>query len=149
VLREADWFSRVGVRDTFAAVVLASWEDAMELRGSIEWGNLRLEMVNDYHEQLDKRSREKRLKWNQIVDELKETLIPFVAGKVEHVARDYRLPKGFEHSVQWDILHFCMEMEYADVYPPGFYANLASWYGKGHFPCGWQGVFPAGMLIIY
>ena len=52
-------------------------------------------------------------------------------------------------AVQWDILHVCMEAEYADVYPPGFYASQAYWYVKGHFPCGWQGEFPNGKLIVY
>ena len=51
--------------------------------------------------------------------------------------------------MQWDILGACIEMEYADLCPPGFYTNLASWYVKEHFPCGWQGVFPQGMLIVY
>jgi hypothetical protein len=55
----------------------------------------------------------------------------------------------FENMVQWDILHVCMEAEYADVYPPGFYASQAYWYVKGHYPCGWQGEFPKGKLIIY
>jgi len=52
--------------------------------------------------------------------------------------------------VQWEILGVCMEAEYADVYPPGFYASQAYWYVKGHFPCGWEGgEFPKGKLIIY
>ena len=98
---------------------------------------------------MDERSPERLRKWNEIVNGLKKTLIPFVQGKIEPVVWEHRLPKAFEHVVQWDILHACMETEYADVYPTGFYANLASWYIKGHFPCGWQGVFPQGILIIY
>jgi hypothetical protein len=137
------------VHDTLAAIVLASWSEAMALRGSAEWQDLRLEMANQYCERLNERSRERLAKWNEIVDGLKKTLIPFVRGKIEPAVREHKLPKAFGDTVQWDILHACMETEYADVYPPGFYANLASWYIKGHFPCGWQGVFPQGMLIIY
>jgi hypothetical protein len=58
-------------------------------------------------------------------------------------------PRTFEDAVQWDILNVCMEAEYADIYPPGFYASQAYWYVKGHFPCGWQGNFPEGKLIMY
>jgi hypothetical protein len=72
-----------------------------------------------------------------------------VRPKIEPVEREHELPKAFEHTVQWDILHVCMETEYADVVPSGFYAGLASWYIRGHFPCGWQGVYPQGMQIIY
>jgi hypothetical protein len=35
------------------------------------------------------------------------------------------------------------------VYPPGFFASNAYWYIKGHFPCGWEGEFPKGTLVIY
>jgi len=65
------------------------------------------------------------------------------------VVRENDLPKAFEDTVQWDIIHLCMEAEYADVYPPGFYASQGYWYAKGHFPCGWQGEFPLGTRIIY
>jgi hypothetical protein len=148
-LRSAHWLSRVGLHDAVDAAVLTSWHEAIVLSGSIEWENLRLDMANAYRRRLQERSKERWLKWNEVVDALKQTLIPFVRGKIEPVVREQKLPKAFEHHVQWDILHACMETEYADVYPPGFYANLASWYIKGHFPCGWQGVFPQGLQIIY
>jgi hypothetical protein len=65
------------------------------------------------------------------------------------VVAEHDLPKVFLDTVDWDILNLCMEAEYADVYPPGFYASQAYWYLKGHFPCGWQGAFPKGKLVIY
>jgi hypothetical protein len=148
-LRNANWFSHVGELDTLSAIVVSSWHEAFVLGDSIEWENLRLDMANEYYKRLRERSKERWLNWNGVVDDLKKTLIPFVRGKIEHVVREQRLPKRFEGAVQWDIQHVCMETEYADVYPPGFYAKLASWYIKGHFPCGWQGAFPQGMLIIY
>jgi len=92
---------------------------------------------------------ERANKWNDIVDELKKTLIPFVRRKIESVVREHKLPRVFEGRVQCDILGVCIETEYADLGLPGFYANLASRYIKGHFPCGWQGTYPQGMLIVY
>jgi hypothetical protein len=59
------------------------------------------------------------------------------------------VPGAFVDTVDWDILHVCMEAEYADVYPPGFFASQAFWYVQGHFPCGWEGEFPAGRLVLY
>jgi hypothetical protein len=148
-LQKAHWFSRVGVHDTLEAIIVPSWPEATALRGLAEREDLWLEMANEYRQRLQERSKERLGKWNEIARGLKKTLIPFVHGKVESVIRERDLPKAFEPTVQWDILHACMETEYADVYPPGFYANLASWYIKGHFPCGWQGVFPQGLLVIY
>src|SRR5215472_11130891 len=131
-LQEAHWFSRAGVYDTPDAIILSSWHEAMALRGSAEREDLWLEMANEYRQRLREQSKEGLARWNEIVRGLKKTLIPFVRGKVEPVVREHHLPKAFEHTVQWDILHACMETEYADVYPPSFYANLASWYIKGH-----------------
>ncbi len=148
-LERADWFAAVGVRDTSAAVVLSSWVDAVESCGSLEWENLLLEASNQYHERLAERSKERWAIWNDIVDEIKRATIPRVQRKVASVCAEHRLPQVFEDTVQWDILGVCMEAEYADVYPPGFYASQAHWYGKGHFPCGWQGTFPEGKLIVY
>jgi hypothetical protein len=148
-LQKAHWFSHVEVPDAPTAVVLTSWQEAIALCDSLEWENLQLDMANEYRRRLRERSKERWVKWNDIVVGLKVTLIPFVRGKIEPIVREYKLPKVFEASVQWDMLHVCMETEYADVYPPGFYANLASWYIKGHFPCGWQGTFPQGMQIVY
>src|ERR1700736_230171 len=147
-LEKAAWFSRVGVRDTEAAIVLSSWQEAVAHCGSLEWENLCLEAQNQYCERLVERSRERFEKWNDLVDEVKRTTIPFVRRKIEPVVRENSLPNVFEDMVQWDIMGVCMEAEYADVYPPGFYGSQAYWYVKGHFPCGWQGTFPEGVLFI-
>src|SRR5262249_31632568 len=61
----------------------------------------------------------------------------------------HALPKVFGNTVRWDILHLCMEAEFADVYPPGYYASQAYWYAHGHFPCGWRGEFSSGTLIVF
>jgi hypothetical protein len=148
-LDKVEWFTRVGKKDTTRTRVLSSWPEAIEHCGSLEWENLCLEAVNQYCARLVERSREQFNKWNDIAGELKLETIPFVKRKIEAVVREHRLPQVFENMVQWDILHVCMEAEYADVYQPGFYASQAYWYLKGHFPCGWEGRFPEGNLIIY
>ena len=148
-LEQADWFVAVGVRDTDAAVVLSSWGEAIEHCCSVDWENLQLEAANQYRKRLSERDGGRLAKWNGIVDGIKPTTTALVRRKFEAVCVAHRLPKIFEDTVQWDALHLCMEAEYADVYPPGFYASQAYWYVHGHFPCGWQGEFPAGRLIIY
>lgn len=149
-LDKADWFSRVGVQDTTsAAIVLSSWEEAIEYCSSIEWENLCLEAANQYCERLAERSKDRFNQWNDIVNEIKKTTEPFAHRKIEAVMKEFDLPKVFEDTVRWDVLHVCMEAEYADIYPPGFYAGQAYWYVKGHFPCGWDGSFPSGKLIIF
>jgi hypothetical protein len=87
--------------------------------------------------------------WNVLAKDLKLTTIPFVARTLKEVALKNGLPKAFEDAVQWDVLHLCMEAEYADVFPTGFYAAQGYWYTCGHFPCGWQGAFPKGTRIVF
>lgn len=148
-LEQADWFHAVGQKDTDVAIVLSSWDEAIASCASIEWENLLLEASNRYCEKLAQLAPGRFQQWNTIAEELKVVTIPLVARKIDQVVREHALPKVFEDTVQWDILGVAMEAEYADVYPPGFYASQAYWYVKGHFPCGWQGDFPEGILVIY
>jgi hypothetical protein len=49
-LQRARWFSCVGVADTYEAIVLPSWHEAMALSDSPDWEDLQLEMANQYRE---------------------------------------------------------------------------------------------------
>src|SRR5262249_48572262 len=102
-----------------------------------------------YRERLLERSRERFERWNDVAIGLKRNTIPIVVRKISSVVAEHGLPESFVDIVQWNILHVCMEAEYADVYPPRFYAGLAYWYFNGHFPCAWEGEFPRGRPIIY
>lgn len=148
-LERAKWFSAVGVHDTEAAEVLSSWQEAIEHCSSADWENLNLEAANQYRERILERSPASFQKWNDIVIEVKNVTVPFVQQRIESVVHQHNLPQVFEDCVQWDILHACMEAEYADIFPAGFFASQAYWYTKGHFPCSWIGNFPEGILVIY
>jgi len=148
-LKKVEWFRAVGQKDTAATIVLSSWREAIENCASSDWGDLLLEAANRYREQVAIRSKEQFRQWNTIAQEVKAVTVPLVSRKIELVMKDHKLPKVFEDTVNWDIVHLAMEAEYADVYPPGFFASQGYWYVQGHFPCGWQGSFPEGKLIVY
>jgi hypothetical protein len=150
-LEQASWFSRVGMKkDSTTAIVLASWPEAIEHCSSPEWDDLCNEAQNQYCERLVERSMERWERWNDVVDEVKKATIPLVNRKIEAVVRAHDLPEIFAAQVHADITSILMEAEYADVYPPGFFASNGYWYVNGHFPCGWSGgVFPKGQLVIY
>lgn len=149
MLDQAEWFSHVGINDTKVAIVLSSWDDAIEHCSSTDWEAVCLEAANQYRERLAERSRERFNRWNSVVGDIKPTVVELVERKVAPVMREHHLPDVFRHTVEWDIVHLCMEAEYADVFPPGFYADQGHWYERGHFPCGWKGVFPRGTLVVY
>jgi DNA-binding transcriptional regulator YdaS (Cro superfamily) len=148
-LERAQWFQKVGQKDTQVAIVLSSWEEAIKSCASDAWQDLLLEAANQYREKLAGISRERLRQWNAIVQEVSAAVTSLVDRKTAQVVRENQLPQVFTETVEWDILHLAMEAEYADVYEPGFFASQAYWYVHGHFPCGWKGVFPEGKLVIY
>ncbi|HQL76005.1 MAG TPA: hypothetical protein PLD58_22710 [Phycisphaerae bacterium] len=148
-LKRTRWFRCVGVQDTEAAVVLSSWYEAIESCNSCEWEDLCLEAANQLRERIAERSMERFQLWNQLATELRPIAVALATEKTKAVLEENELPETFLDTVKWDILHLLMEAEYADIYPPGFYASQGYWYVHGHFPCGWQGDFPKGTLIIY
>lgn len=118
-LRHEDWFRNVGVRDTEVADVLSSWGEAIESCGSLELENLCLEVVNQYSARLIERSPRDYGTWNDVVLSVRPAAQALVREKTRKVVADNDLPKLFVDTVDWDILHVCMEAEFADIYPPG------------------------------
>ncbi|POZ59987.1 hypothetical protein [Chromobacterium alticapitis] len=148
-LESVDWFANVGRNDASNAVILNTWAEAIESCEGEAWESLCLEAANQYRARLLERDPQRFQNWNVLVREIKLVSIPLVLRKTQNVVDANNLPRGFVDTVQWDILHLCMEAEFADVFPPGFFASQAYWYLKGHFPCGWQGDFPKGVLVVF
>jgi hypothetical protein len=148
-LEKASWFSRVGIKEGPTIVVVGSWPEAIAHTSSFEWEDLRAEALNLYRECIAERSMERLNLWNDTVDEVHKIVGALVDRKIAAVVHENNLPKIFRIRVNHDITCFCMEAEYADVCPPGFYTSNGQWYINGHFPCDWWGVFPEGKLVIY
>jgi hypothetical protein len=148
-LDAATWFEHVGEPGSDNVIVLTSWQEALASCSGEDWRELLQEAVNQFAERLVELDRNRFNQWNALVDELKAASVPLVTQKIAGVVAAFELPKAFSMTVQWDILHACLEAEYADIFPPAFYASQAYWYVTGRFPCGWSGQFPEGKLVIY
>jgi hypothetical protein len=148
-LRSADWFSRVGVVDLEQVAILSSWGEAIESCQSPQWEYLCLEAANQYRERLLETAPAAFSRWNDTVIAVKPVTEPLVREKAAAVAEQFSLPKVFLDTVEWDILHLCMEAEFSDFVKPGWYASQSYYYANGHFPCGWEGEFPHGRLVVY
>jgi hypothetical protein len=121
----------------------------MRTCASAVWQDLLVEAASRYSEAVARRSPDAFASWNAIVDELRPRVVDLVRKKTAEVISRNGLPPAFPQTVQWDTLQLLLESEYADVYPPGFFASQAFWYADGHFPCGWRGEFPEGQLVVY
>lgn len=145
------WFSRVGERDAnvSTAALLGNWYEAISSVESEEWEQTCLDAANGYADQLSKAAPLRFRDWNDKVEAIKRTIVPMIRALFSTRPDLQTLPVVVRDSVQWDILHVCLEAEFSDCVPPGFYASNSYWYRAGHFPCGWQGKFPDGRIIIY
>jgi hypothetical protein len=148
-LEKASWFSRVGVKEVSSVAVVTSWPEAIEQCSLDEWEDLRLGALNQYRLCVAECSMERLRLWNDTVDEVKKVTGPIVDRKITAVVRKNSLPEIFKIRVRSDITLACMEAEFADICQPGFFTGISNWYVRGHFPCGWRGVFPQGKLVIY
>ncbi len=148
--RDLEWFTSVGLKDLRDVVFISSWQDALKNCETLEWENTAIEAANQLSGQIVSVSMERFRLWNLIVRDAKTITVPLVKQKISNVILNNKgLSKRFEGCVQWDILHAVMESEYSDLVAPSFYANLSQCYLRGHFPCGWDGQYPDGKLMVF
>jgi hypothetical protein len=155
-LDDADWFTSVGrplpapLRGS--VIVVGSWQEAVACCSSDEWSNYTLEQRNQLTMFLHAQAPERYDRWNDIVEDVKEVLVPLVERKTSILAGQLESPEdqtAVMHSVRWDILGACMELEYADVREPGFFCGLMPWYLDGRFLCGWGDTGEGGNIELY
>ncbi len=140
VLENTPWFTHLGVKDATTALVLSSWKESLEHCSEVDWENLCLTALNQYGVHVRAKAEDRFNKWNDVSRDVKPRIGLVIKAKTDELVIKHQLPKVFVDSVHWDILGACMELEYADVHPPGFFANQLYWYLRGHFPCGAQAV---------
>jgi hypothetical protein len=148
-LRHSQWFNRVGDVDSPSVRIIKSWEEAAILCSNIDWENVLLDGANGYRDRLREVTPRLLDTWNDRVARVRPECDEIARVKTLPVRQLHNMPAEFEWAVRWDIINYAMECEYADVCSPGFFTRQAYWYLNGHFPCGWEGPFPQGRLIIY
>jgi hypothetical protein len=160
-LEEATWFWAAGQKDTTAAFVVASWEEAVAWRISETGMDLLRQASLAFHERLRGASTERTERWNETVAELRPAIDTLIKRKIGATAGKYlslhlflyqyakHPTPTFTRMVEWDMLLYAMEAENADVCAPGFHTEQAQWYLRGHFPCGRLGNMLTGKAIIF
>ncbi|QDT65182.1 hypothetical protein [Calycomorphotria hydatis] len=149
-LNEIEWFSMVGKRADSSVTECEGWDQAVKLVTSREWQRVRLNRINALTNFLHENHNARYQEWNTIVGDITPCVEKLLGEKVDLtkiVKKGGR--KKFFVEIRLMIEGACIEAEYSDLVPPGFYTDLAEWYLKGHFPCGWEGEYPEGRLIVY
>jgi hypothetical protein len=87
--------------------------------------------------------------WDRIREEIKPVVAALVARKTAPVVAKAGLPDIVAKRATWDILCMAMEFEFAEIVPPSFFDGMTAVYLHGHFPCGWEGDWPDGQLVVF
>lgn len=154
-LRAIDWFSNCGkpmnLDLTMRIEPVYSWSEAERGCKDANWDNIRLEMQGQLTVWLHTYSLETYRRWNDIVRRHKSDI---ANPLFENVWKPNMENLGLDIKAAWspyrDILGALMENSYLpDGHRCFFFLELMMVYEAGHFPCGWNGEFPAGKLIVY
>ncbi|MFO1488056.1 MAG: hypothetical protein U1F65_06230 [Verrucomicrobiota bacterium] len=87
--------------------------------------------------------------WDRIREEIKPQVVALVTEKTRQVVAKAGLPDVVVKRATWDILCMALEHEFAEVVPVSFFDAMGACYLHGHFPCGWEGNWPEGQLMVY
>jgi coproporphyrinogen III oxidase-like Fe-S oxidoreductase len=149
------WFSHSGepvsLELTMEARQAKTWERAMQSCKKQSWKNAQLEAQNQLTSFLSLHHREQYRAWNRLVEAHKlQTIEPLTKEHIIPFQQKNNLDSAFIHSVRWDILGALMANSYLYCqHSSFFFLEILKVYEAGHFPCGWQGKWPLGDLIIY
>lgn len=153
-IRRIDWFHNCGHNlkndINFAFSYVENWNEARKHYQDSSWENTTLEARNVLTTFLHGKYRNQYLKWNSLAKEVRVFLEEEIVPKIELYREKHALDKIFVDSVKWDILNAIMENAYMDCKNvPVFFQELLVVYESGNFPCGWEGEWPEGKLIVF
>jgi hypothetical protein len=143
-------FGNVGKLDSQRVVAVGSWQQASEECSKIEYNNLCNSARNQLSSAMHVVANEVyNQTWNVNVDEIKAFLKCYIDTNVNSLELPEEIISRIHAAVRWDLMLLGMEAEYSEYVKPAFFTGLSYWYNKGHFPCGWQGEYPQGKLMVY
>jgi len=115
---------------------------------STSWANALLEARNELSSWLHHNAHDDYRSWNERVKRLKAGVL----AEVEPAWHDKQkeLGHGLVSTLQWIILGAALELDYlAFGHPARFFLNLLPVLEAGHLPCGWEGRWPRGELLLF
>ncbi len=131
-LETIPWFKNVGKPIHQQEVKqLFSWSDA--------WTNLQDEnWINaSFHNHVDNMNP----LWDIAYDKALE------AASTSNYCQELEDGISVADAVAYDVAAAAVDI--ATISTNTFFIDLMQWYRLGHFPCGWEGKYPAGKLVVF
>lgn len=155
-LKKINWFHNLGnpikTAIKYDVSYTKSMKSAIKHMNSIRWENIGLEDENELTLYLTLNHKDKYgIVWNELVDEIKRNISPVILKSVMDCAskEKFEIPPELIEQITWDIISIIMAYTYEQYRTPNLYAEILKIYEEGNIPCGWNGVYPHGKIIIY
>lgn len=149
-LRECAWFSQVGRQPVENMLQVRTWLHAVACCASLSWENAQIEALNELGAKVQMKDRTRYFGvWNPLAKEATKAADALIADLLMPILHREKLPGIIRQRISHDLSGIYLEFEYSDIATPGFFTRLAEVYQSGHFPCGWEGEYPDGRLIIF
>lgn len=153
-INKIEWFNNCGkvipIDFSYEVKFINGWDVAKKYYNQPIWEDVTLEAKNRLTIFLNDKYRREYSNWNILTAEARNYLNKEVVPKLEPVITKNNLDNSIVSTVTWDILVAIMEYAYRGCKNrPIFFLDLLAIYEKGNFPCGWEGNWSNGKLIVY
>jgi hypothetical protein len=148
-LQKIKWFFNVGRNPHLQNIrQVASESEFIKHITSVDWENTTLEAGNEITGYLAKKYSREYQEWNTLVREAKGIIDAEIIPAIK-ITNNISEEIIFDN-VKWDLVNFLMEDVYRGCLKHDhFFEFLIEVYENGHIPCGWEGKWPSGRLIIF
>ena len=143
-LLRIDWFANIGKPASLAGVRQIDRGELGSSLASDAWEATTLEARNAITGRLARLHPAQYQAWNELAGQAKTALQPLWQKLPVALADNATLA-----DLQWILHAYLMEAAYREVLlQPLFFDSLIQVYEAGHVPCGWDGEWPNGQLVI-
>ncbi|MCG3461560.1 hypothetical protein L7G72_06770 [Xenorhabdus bovienii] len=148
-LLSINWFYSVGKEVNVPnSILVKNSADANECISSPEWEDVTLQESNKISGFLAQKYSDIYQYWNVIAIDAKSFINNEIIKNFSDI--DGVDPILLSQCVRWDLMHYLIEDTYKEkLTRPLFFAGLVDIYERGYLPCGWDGEWPNGNLIVY
>lgn len=117
---------------------------------SMEWENICLEERGNITSFLATHNKtEYNKNWNVLAKQIKSEVLPQIVAKIEQGVNAKNLPDSIIEDIKFNLVTILISDAFSKYYISEFYDSLLKIYTAGHLPCGWDGEFPVGKIVVF
>lgn len=86
--------------------------------------------------------------WNPLVRQVRSEVWSKIEMEITESVEKLGLPEIVTESIKFDVINMAVVLSYQDIIRSQFYEDLLDIYCQGLLPCGWEGEYPRGCMVI-